>query len=115
VQRLVRNTAVTQWVKELYDFHCQVCGLRLETAAGPYAEGAHLRPVGSPHHGPDAAANAHCLCPNDHVRLDRGAIVLDADWNVVERAEARVLRPLAIHQRHLINPTHARYHREMFP
>jgi putative restriction endonuclease len=30
VQRLVRNTAVTEWVKELYDFTCQICGIRLE-------------------------------------------------------------------------------------
>src|SRR5215210_5353703 len=43
IQRLVRNTAVTQWVKQLYDYTCQVCGERLETAAGPYAEGAHVR------------------------------------------------------------------------
>lgn len=74
VQRLVRNTAVTQWVKALYDFRCQVCGLRLETAAGPYAEGGHLRPVGRPHNGPDTVDNVLCLCPNDHVRLDRGTI-----------------------------------------
>ena len=73
VQRLVRNTAVTQWVKALYGFRCQVCGGRLETPVGPYAEGAHLRPVGQPHHGPDEASNVLCLCPNDHVKLDRGA------------------------------------------
>src|SRR5512132_1034178 len=83
VQRLVRNTAVTQWVKQLYDYTCQVCGLQLETPSGPYAEGAHLRPVARPHNGPDAVENVLCLCPNDHARLDRGFIAISEDFDVV--------------------------------
>jgi putative restriction endonuclease len=115
VQRLVRNTAVTQWVKALYDFRCQVCGLRMETAAGPYAEGGHLRPVGRPHNGPDTADNVLCLCPNDHVRLDRGTIVLDSNWAVVERASGRALGELTVHRHHGLNVAHASYHRGLFP
>lgn len=115
VQRLVRNTAVTQWVKQLYDYTCQACGLRLQTAAGPYAEGAHLRPVGSPHHGPDTTDNVLCLCPNDHIRFDRGAIVLDKAWNVVDRATGKVLGPLVRDSRHVLNSAHADYHRRLFP
>jgi len=42
VQRIIRNTRVAQYVKELHDHHCQVCGSRLETPAGPYSEGAHI-------------------------------------------------------------------------
>ena len=56
-QRVVRNTAVTQWVKELHEFTCQVCGIRLATPSGPYAEGAHIRPRGKPHSGPDVPGN----------------------------------------------------------
>jgi hypothetical protein len=67
VQRLVRGTAVTRWAKNLYDCTCQVCGARLETASGPYAEGAHIRPLGRPHSGPDVLENVLVLCPNDHV------------------------------------------------
>jgi putative restriction endonuclease len=115
VQRLVRNTAVTEWVKELHDFTCQVCGLRMVTAAGPYAEGAHLRPVGSPHHGPDDVGNVLCLCPNDHVRLDRGAIVLDDVWNVVERASGHVIGPLRRKATHPLDAKHAEYQRGLFP
>src|SRR5438477_478387 len=40
IQRIIRNTAVAQYVKELHDYRCQVCSTRLETAGGPYAEGA---------------------------------------------------------------------------
>ncbi len=111
VQRLVRNTAVTQWVKALYGFRCQVCGGRLETPAGPYAEGAHLRPVGQPHHGPDEASNVLCLCPNDHVKLDRGVIGLDGQGNVVELLDGTQIGQLAIDPDHGLDFQHAAYHR----
>jgi len=62
VLRIVRDTIVSRRVKELHDFSCQVCGLRLIAPTGPYAEGAHVRPLGSPHNGPDALENILCLC-----------------------------------------------------
>ena len=114
VQRIVRNTAVTEWVKDLYAATCQVCGETIHTAAGAYAEGAHLRPVGSPHHGPDAVENVLCLCPNDHVRLDRGAIGFDGSWNAVEISTGAVLSALTVHPKHVLDSAHAAYHRAMF-
>lgn len=114
-QRLIRNTAVTEWVKNLYDYTCQVCQLRLMTAVTPYAEGAHMRPVGRPHNGPDAAENVLCLCPNDHVLFDRGAIGLDASWNVLELKSGAVLGPLTIDPQHRLSAAHAAYHRRLFP
>lgn len=65
--RIVRDTAVTRRLKVLYEYRCQVCNIRLEGAAGPYAEAAHIRPLGAPHHGPDTLENVLCLCPNHHV------------------------------------------------
>ncbi len=114
IQRVVRNTAITEWVKKLYDYTCQVCGLRLVTAAAAYAEGGHLRPLGRPHEGPDSVDNVLSLCPNDHVLLDRGAIGLDNAWNVIDLKTAAVVRPLTIDPRHTLDPSHAAYHRGMF-
>jgi putative restriction endonuclease len=114
-QRTIRNTAVTQWVKALYGYTCQVCGMQLQTAAGPYAEGAHLRPVGNPHNGPDSVDNVLCVCPNDHVRLDYGEIGFDASWNVIGLATGRVISALTIHPKHRLNQAHAIYHRSLFP
>jgi putative restriction endonuclease len=113
-QRLVRNTAVTEWVKELYGFACQVCGQVIQTPAGPYAEGAHLRPVGRPHDGPDSPDNVLCLCPNDHVRLDRGVIALDDSLQVIEHSSGRVIGPLRLHSAHHLAPSHLTYHRSLF-
>lgn len=76
VLRVVRNTRVSQWVNSVYDFTCQVCGIRLELDAGAYAEGAHIRPLGAPHDGPDRPDNVLCLCPNDHVLFDKGALYI---------------------------------------
>jgi hypothetical protein len=47
----------------LYDFTCQICGTRLATPAGAYAEICHIKPLGRPHNGPDVPENILCLCP----------------------------------------------------
>jgi putative restriction endonuclease len=112
-QRLVRNTAVTQWVKQLYGYQCQVCDVVLHTPTGPYAEGAHLRPVGRPHNGPDEASNVLCLCPNDHVRLDRGVIGLTPNGDVVEIETGSTLGQLTIEPNHGLDFAQAAYHRSI--
>lgn len=68
--RVVRDTAVTRRVKEIHECRCQMCGERVETPTGPYAEAAHVRPLGRPHDGPDVRANVLCLCPNHHAAFD---------------------------------------------
>ena len=70
VSRVVRDTAVTREVKRLHRFRCQMCGDRVETPSGPYAEAAHIRPLGRPHDGPDRLANVLCLCPTHHAAFD---------------------------------------------
>jgi putative restriction endonuclease len=48
VLRVVRDTRQARRIKELYDYRCQLCGTRLEGLVGPYAEAAHIRPLGTP-------------------------------------------------------------------
>ncbi|POX64757.1 hypothetical protein C3492_03140 [Streptomyces sp. Ru62] len=116
VQRLVRDDAVIRNVKRLHDGECQMCGLRLLGPDGKsYSEGAHIRPLGKPHRGPDVEPNVLCLCPNCHVRLDIGAIVIEDDWSIVVRAGAfgvDVRPKLKRHRKHKIHPDYVRYHRE---
>ncbi|MFI1362559.1 YDG/SRA domain-containing protein [Streptomyces griseochromogenes] len=116
VQRLVRDHAVIRNVKGLHEGECQVCGLRLVGPDGkPYSEGAHIRPLGKPHWGPDVEPNVLCLCPNCHVRLDIGAIVIDDDWSIIVRAGGLrgSIRPkLMRHRKHKIHVDYIRYHRE---
>lgn len=83
VNRIVRNYDVAASVKRLYDNTCQICRTRLVTAAGPYSEGAHIRPLGIPHNGPDNLENILCLCPNCHVLFDGHALTVRPDGAVM--------------------------------
>lgn len=81
VQRLIRSSAVVEHVKKLYNYTCQICRTRLSLGAkGAYAEGAHIKALGTPHRGPDIVDNVLCLCPNCHVLFDHGAIKIDEDY-----------------------------------
>ena len=109
VLRIVRDTRQARRIKELYDFRCQMCGTRLEGLAGPYAEAAHIRPLGRPHNGPDTAENTLCLCPNHHVLFDHGGLTVGEDLTLIG-SEGE----LAVSPRHKISEEHLRYRREHY-
>ena len=111
VQRIIRNSAISQKIKELYNYTCQICGIRLNTSAGPYAEGAHIRPLGQPHNGPDTAENILCLCPNDHVRFDYGDIYISDDYQIV-LYNGKLLGNLNRNPAHTIATNYLAYHRD---
>ncbi|UUN27098.1 YDG/SRA domain-containing protein [Streptomyces sp. FIT100] len=114
VQRLVRDAAAARRIKDLYEGQCQVCRTRLVGGDGrTYSEGAHVRPLGKPHDGPDVERNILCLCPNCHVRLDTGAISIAEDWTVIDRStdSATVTpRKLWVKKQHGLHPDHLSYH-----
>lgn len=104
----IRDSAVVTKVKRLYDYTCQVCGVRLQTPAGPYAQCAHIRPLGSPHNGPDDIGNVLCLCPNDHILFDTGSFSVRDDMTFIERKGS-----LRVVPEHEINLAHLAYHRNL--
>ncbi|MHB8717358.1 MAG: YDG/SRA domain-containing protein [Candidatus Dormibacteria bacterium] len=112
VQRIVRDTRVTRRIKEIYSFTCQVCDLCLPTPVAPYAEAAHIRPLGQPHHGKDVLANVLCLCPNDHVLFDFGAITISPETLVITGDRTVEGRLLAVDRHHEIDAANLDYHRE---
>jgi len=85
VSRRIRNTAMIEQLKMIYDYSCQLCGLRINLPTGRgYCEGAHVQPLS--HEGPDIKENILILCPNHHVMLDHGGLVLNIDgsWSTQE-------------------------------
>jgi hypothetical protein len=66
VLRAIRDTNQSRYVKQLYDFRCQVCDW---TAFSPnlknswYCEAHHLQPLAKRYGGPDHASNILALCP----------------------------------------------------
>jgi putative restriction endonuclease len=107
ITRIIRDTEKSRKLKRLYDYSCQICGTRLDTPAGPYAEGAHIKALGVPHNGPDIESNILCLCPNHHVLFDDGAIALADDLTVIGIRTQRILTC-----KHQIGIEFIRYHRE---
>ncbi|MFA6473001.1 MAG: HNH endonuclease [Candidatus Latescibacterota bacterium] len=78
VYRILRDTALARTIKKSHKYQCQICGQTLKLSDGtPYAEAHHIVPLGKSHNGPDVSSNILCVCPNDHVLLDYGAIKLD--------------------------------------
>jgi hypothetical protein len=114
VQRIVRSSQIAEAIKRLYRHTCQVCGIRLVTPAGPYAEAAHIKALGVPHNGPDVIDNLLCLCANDHVLFDRGAIYIDPDHEVRQTADDASIGRLRMRSGHVPEGTYITYHREHF-
>lgn len=107
-QRIIRDTKQSQAVKELYDYTCQVCGLQINLPLGSkYAEGAHIRPLGEPHNGPDDKSNLLCLCPNHHVMFDNYTFSINpTDYTLIGDMHGNLL----LRDGHDINTDHFKYH-----
>ena len=112
VQRIVRDTAVTRAIKVMYDYACQFCDLSLPTPVAPYAEAAHIRPLGRPHDGRDAMSNVLCLCPNDHVLFDFGAVTVLPESMTITGDRMLEGHPLTLRPRHRLDSDNLDYHRE---
>ena len=107
--RVVRDSKLSALVKNLYGHQYQVCGLSIKTKKGLYAEGAHIRPVGTPHDGDDSIPNLLCLCPNHHVMFDKGAFSLSDNLTLIGSERGK----LTLHQKHIIDMNSVRYHRDI--
>src|SRR5829696_1829677 len=82
LSRIIRDTAQARAIKVLYDHRCQMCGTRLKCPAGPFAEAAHIRPLGAPHNGPDTKNNPLPVSESSRVirqrcHLDHRGFVFD--------------------------------------
>lgn len=109
IQRIVRNTNLSNRIKQLYNYKCQVCNIELQTSSGLYAEAAHIKPLGSPHNGPDTIENLICLCPNHHVMFDYGGFSILTNFDLIG-----ISGKLTINKNHSLNIEFLRYHFEHF-
>ena len=109
--RRVRNAAVADSIKRLYGNTCQICRTQLKTAAGTYAEAAHIRPLGIPHDGPDVLENLLCLCSNCHKEFDGHAVTIGERGEVYEFGQYKT--DLFIHPQHHLDVSQLLYHSEI--
>ena len=114
VNRLNRNVALSEKVKKTYDFKCQVCNVKLNSPSGPIAIGAHIKPLGMPHNGPDVIQNMLCLCPNHHDQLDYYSFYIDPENLEIIGLNELKNKKLTINPKHKIEKDFLTYRKEQY-
>lgn len=102
--RILRDTQLAREIKNTYKCKCQICYQTLMIGEDtPYAEAHHIKPLGTPHNGPDERGNIICVCPNCHVLLDYGAIILDPSQLVSDSAHKISVKYIEYHNKCIFN------------
>jgi len=72
----------------------------------------HLKPLGSPHDGPDVPENMLVVCPNHHVDFDTGMVAIRPDeYTVAHGYDDTVAGSVVTFaESHAIAPTFVEYH-----
>jgi predicted restriction endonuclease len=82
--RVIRDSALSRFLKGLYSHQCQICRFTFARVGGlRYSETHHIRPLGGGHNGIDNETNMMVLCPNHHSMMDLGAIAIHPDLMTV--------------------------------
>ena len=93
--RIVRNTKISQEIKNLYNNKCQICKTVIQIDyENTYSEGAHIRPLSE--NGIDEKENLLCLCANCHVILDYGGLYFKNNFEVIRIIDSKSLGYLEI-------------------
>ena len=108
--RLKRNPKISEQIKQIYDYRCQVCNVLLETPFGPIAIGAHIKPLGRPHDGPDVKANLLCLCPNHHDQFDSLAFSIEPSAKKIVGLTDFDGKLLTVHKKHRLDDAFLKHH-----
>ena len=114
VNRLNRNVALSEKVKKMYDFKCQICNVKLNSPSGPIAIGAHIKPLGMPHNGPDVIQNMLCLCPNHHDQFDYYSFYIDPENLEIIGLNELKNQNLTINPKHKIEKDFLTYRKEHY-
>jgi len=77
VERFERNKLLSEYIKELYGWKCQICGFTFKQNNGKlYAETHHLEALSKG--GKDSLDNIVVVCPNHHAMFDHADVsILD--------------------------------------
>ena len=112
--KLKRNISLSETIKDLYEYKCQICEVYLPIPNGAVAIGAHIKGLGKPHHGPDALENMLCLCPNHHEQFDKFGYYIDPENFEIKELKGFEQKKIKLVKKHQIDKEFLIYHMENF-
>jgi hypothetical protein len=116
VLRVVRDTSQSRYVKDLYDYKCQICGWTIYSPRLKnlwYCEAHHLQPLGKKYRGPDHRSNIIAVCPTHHCMMDLGVLAVEPSSLKVlsiDKQEADKGQRLALRREHGLNRKYLKFH-----
>ena len=114
INRLKRNVKLSEQIKKIYEYRCQICSVYLKTPAGAIAIGAHIKGLGKPHDGPDVIENMICLCPNHHEQFDDYGFYIDPNNFEIKGLENFEGKKINLNKKHEIDKNFLQYHFEEY-
>jgi len=112
VSRIKRDVSLSENIKEIHEYKCQVCNVYLKTPYGGIAIGAHIKGLGKPHNGPDVIENMICLCPNHHEQFDDHGFYIDSETYEIKGLEGYDGKKITLNKKHNIEKSFLKYHLE---
>lgn len=114
IEQLIRRADNRKFIRTLYNGTCQLSGVVLRLPGGDFSvDCAHVRPLGSPHNGPDDINNMLSLSPTMHRLLDRGCVRIDPGSLAISLLHANDLPHLPrvfVKPEHHLSIAHLRYY-----
>ncbi len=110
VSRIKRDVSLSENIKKIYGYKCQICNVYLKTPYGAIAIGAHIKGLGKPHNGPDVIENMICLCPNHHEQFDSYSFYIDAETYVIKGLKGYEDKKITLNKNHNIEKNFLKYH-----
>ncbi|NMF88262.1 HNH endonuclease [Aromatoleum petrolei] len=99
--RVLRDTELARKIKFLHKDVCQLCETRINLNGKTYSEAHHIKPLGTPHFGPDIPENIIVVCPNCHVALDYFVAPLEPEKFKAVAGHVVGSEFIAYHNRHV--------------
>lgn len=108
-----RSMAFSRTIREVYDYRCAACGLRLNLNGFYIIDAAHLIPFSESHD--DDPGNGIALCKNHHWAMDKFLLVpgLDKCWHVSSQLDDRIegcREIINLDKRKILLPFKEKYH-----
>lgn len=115
--RIKRNVQLSETIKEIYNYKCQVCNIFLKVPTSDekgIANGSHIKALGYPHNGPDVLSNLLCLCPNHHAQFDNYSFYINPDNFEIIGLDGYKGKLIISNQKHKIKVEYFEYHKQQY-